>query len=228
MTLNPALEPSQAVNYTLGDHKETYSCIIVTHPRRLRILGDVIALMGQKSGSGGSAGRAQTRQNFGNSTDMMPIATHKAARQCCHCAAMLRHFPLNRTQNHSADPARFSRSASDRPDSTHRRRSNFADPGFLGDGSDFIDKRKRVCKFLQTGLKHRALGRWGKLGRARLGHPAGPVPEQNRVAQRSGDRTSWDLQHGLSVLTPPVRLHLNNTNNQHTHTRAHIHTLTVT
>ncbi len=119
MTLNPALEPSQAVNYTLEDHKETFSCIIFTHPRRLRILGDVIALMGQKSRSGGSAGRAQTRQSFGNSTDMMPIATHKAVRQCYHCAAILRHFPLNRTQNHSADPARFSRSASDRPDSTH-------------------------------------------------------------------------------------------------------------
>ncbi len=156
----------------------------------------------------------------------MPIATHKAVRQCCHCAAMLRHFPLNRTQNHSADPARFSRSASDRPDSTHRRWSNLADPSFLGDGSDFIDKRKRVCKFLQTGLKHRTLGRWGKLGRAPLGHPAGPVPEQNRVAQWSGDRTSWDLQHGLSVLTPPLRLTLEQ-HEQSTHTRAQ-HTLTVT
>lgn len=202
MTFKPALEPSQAVNYTHSEHKETFSCIIFTHLRRFRILNDVIAHMSQNSGSCGSAGRAQTRQRFGNSTDMMPIAAHKAVRQCCHCAAMLRHFPLNRTQNHSADPARFSRSATDRPDSTHRRRSNLADPGFLGDGSDFIDKRKRVCKFLPTGLEHRTLGRWGKLGRAPLGHPAGPVPEQNRVAQRSGDRTSWDLQHGLAVRTP--------------------------
>lgn len=141
---------------------------------------------------------------------------------------MFRHFPLNRTQNHSADPARFNRSDSDRPDSTHRRRSNLADPGFLGDGSDFIDKRKRVCKFLPTGLEHRALGRWGKLSRAPLGHPAGPVPEQNRVAQRSGDRTSWDPQKGLSVCYSLSPANTWTTRTINTRARTYIHTLTVT
>jgi len=133
---------------------------------------------------------------------------------------MFRHFPLNRTQNHSADPARINRSDSDRPDGTHRRRSNLADPRFLGDGSDFIDKGKRVRKFLPTGLEYRALGRWGKLSRAPLGHPAGPVPEQNRVTQQAGTELPGIRNKVCPSDTPLVRLTLEQ-HEQSTHTRAH-------
>lgn len=79
MTFNPVLEPRQAVNYTYSGYKEPFYCIIFTHPRRLGVVSNGIALVGQKSGSCGSAGRAQTRQSFGNSTDMMPIDTQSGS-----------------------------------------------------------------------------------------------------------------------------------------------------
>lgn len=56
---------------------------------------------------------------------------------------------------------------------THRGRPHFANPGFLGDGSDLIDERIRIFEFFPAGFEDRALRRRLELVRPRLAHGFG-------------------------------------------------------
>lgn len=135
---------------------------------------------------------------------------------------MLGHFPLNRTQNHSADLARSSRSDQTVRTALTGGGRTLQIPVFSAMGRILLINAKGSANSSQVGSNtgHSGGGvnsagpRW-VISQVRFRSEAG----QKRVAQRNGDKTSWDLQHGLSVCYPPVRLTwTTRTINTHIHT----------